>query len=183
MKSLLTNLRVFLVLTLLTGVIYPLVVTAIGHLFFLEKAQGSLVRKGNETVGSELLAQGFSNPKYFWPRPSANKYDGLSSGATNQSISSTEWIKTVKEREAQGLVSEMRFASASGLDPDISLEAAQAQIQRISTARELNSNDKARLEILVHNSLQLRQAGIFGEERINVLKLNLALDEAIKGTP
>lgn len=181
MKTLLISFRFLLALTLLTGIAYPLLVTVAGDLFFSKQAKGTLLSRGNEVVGSELIAQGFSRPEYFWPRPSAIKYDSASSGASNLSPSSLDLIKAVKEREAQGLVADMRFTSASGLDPHISVEAAKAQINRIITARNLGPAEKTRLNELLGQSLEPRQLGILGEERINVLRLNLSLDEAFKG--
>lgn len=176
MKTFILSIRFLVVLTVLTGVLYPLAVTGIGQLFFKNETRGSLIFSGKDIIGSELIAQGFANPKYFWPRPSAAKYDGGSSGASNQSVNSAELLKTVREREAAGLVREGRFASASGLDPHISPEAAVAQVSRITKARALDANQSQRLLSLTRRFVQERQFGVLGEPRVNVLLLNLALD-------
>lgn len=177
MKTWLTGLRALLTFTLLTGLAYPLAVTLLAEVFLPGKSSGSLLRREGKVVGAELIAQGFSQPKYFWPRPSAVKYDAASSGATNQSVTSEEWKMTVLQKEAQAMTGEMKTSSGSGLDPHISPEAARSQVSRISTARGLNREQETALNHLIEARTEDRQFGFLGEPRVNVLKLNLALDE------
>lgn len=177
MKPFIVSLRFVLVLTILTGVLYPLSITYLGHLLFPSQVGGSLIINGNGVIGSKLIGQTFSDPKHFWSRPSAVKYDSAGSGATNQSLSSSEFLKAVNERSAQGAVQEMRFTSASGLDPDISPEAAEAQLDRISRARNLTDFQLKQLRTILMQSVNARQIGILGEPRVNVLLLNLAMKQ------
>lgn len=177
MKTFLISLRALLALTLLTGVLYPLGVTLGGRLLFPEKAAGSLVEREGRVVGSALIAQPFSSPKYFWPRPSAVKYDATSSGATNLALTSADLVKAVREREAQGAVEDLRYSSGSGLDPHISPTAARSQVKRVAQARQLGSEESEELTSLVETQIEGRQFALFGEERVNVLLLNEALDK------
>lgn len=178
-KELMVSVRAILCFSLLTGLLYPVSVTLMGRLLFEEKASGSLISKGDHIVGSKLLAQPFSQERYFWPRPSAVKYDAASSGATNLSPNSAGLVNAVHALEAAGAVLEMRFMSASGLDPDISPEAARAQIGRVSKARGLNQDQVKALELLVENRTEERQFGFLGQPRVNVLQLNLATDDIL----
>jgi len=176
MKNLVTAVRTLLTLTLLTGVLYPLIVLLLGQALFRDGAGGSLLQKDGRTVGSRLIAQGFASPKYFWPRPSAVKYDAASSGASNLGVTSADWVAQARQREQAGAVVEMRFASGSGLDPEISLTAARSQIARVAAARNLSEAETSQLRTMVQAQVRPRQFGILGEPRINVLTLNLALD-------
>jgi potassium-transporting ATPase KdpC subunit len=177
MKNLMTSFRAIVTFTVLTGVLYPLSVTFLGQAFLSEKSGGSLVRREGAVAGSELIAQGFAQPKYFWPRPSAVKYDCASSGASNLSVSSTDLLKAFQEREALGTVGEMRFSSGSGLDPHISAEATRSQVTRIVDSRKLSAGQAEVLAKLIVAHTEPRQFGFLGEPRVNVLKLNLELDE------
>lgn len=177
MKHWSTSVRALFAFTLVTGVFYPLFLTLIGYGFFPGKSRGSLVAREGRVRGSELIAQSFSQPRYFWPRPSAVKYDAASSGASNQSVASSELVKAIGDRSALGFTHEMRFASGSGLDPHISPEAAHAQVKRIAEARNFNADQRKSLQRLVDALTEERQWGFLGEPRINVLRLNLALDE------
>lgn len=186
MKTFKTAILLFVFLTVITGVIYPAVVTIIGQLAFPEQAAGSLVRKGDGTViGSELIGQPFSDPKYFWPRPSATAdfpYNPMASGGSNLGPTNPELLRAVADRvkswqEAGGTVpvpSDLALGSGSGLDPHISLEAAILQIPRVSRVRRLG---EVQLRQLVQGHLEERQLAFLGALRVNVLKLNLALDK------
>ena len=177
-----------LVLTIVTGVIYPLLMTAIAQLFFSHKANGSLVEKDGKVIGSELIAQSFQSDKYFWPRPSAINYIPLPSGASNYGPTSDTLRNLVINRKRDFIQknnllpetivpNEMLFASGSGLDPHISPDAALMQVNRIAHARSLDNQRKAALSNLVRNQIEGPQFGLFGEPRVNVFKLNFALDD------
>jgi len=180
--------RLFLVLVILTGVIYPLAVTAIAQLVFHDQAEGSPVHFNGQLIGSSLLSQKTESPKYFWPRPSAVDYATVASGASNLGPSSDALKKAIsdraiKTRTANNLAADAPLpddlitASASGLDPHISPAAARLQIDRIAQARLFNKDQKARLTKLVEAHMEGPQLGFLGEPRVNVLLLNLALDE------
>lgn len=187
MKTFFQSLRMFAALTLLTGTLYPLIVTLAAKAMFPRQASGSLISVNGRIVGSELLAQGFTNSVYFWPRPSAADYTTVPSGASNEGptagdLKSNVTGRAVAFREANGLnpdepvPSDMLFASGSGLDPHISPEAARLQIERVAQARKFSAEQKRRLVALVKKSIEPPQLGFLGEPRVNVLKLNLALD-------
>lgn len=180
MKTLIVSFRSILIFSLLTGVLYPLAMLALARVFYSEKSRGSLLAREGVTVGSELIGQAFSEARYFWPRPSAVKYDAAGSGASNQGLTSADLIKAIREREAQGMTGEMRFASGSGLDPHISPEAARAQVARVVQARHLNPSDSIALSKLVEQYIEPRQMTFLGEPRVNVLSLNLKVDEQFK---
>jgi K+-transporting ATPase ATPase C chain len=187
-KHIVTSIRMLLVLTLLAGVIYPLVMTAFAQLFFPHHANGSIVEHDGRVIGSELIAQQFRSDRYFWPRPSAINYDPLPSGASNYGPTSDTLRTLVADRkrdfiEKNNLPSEttvpteMLFASGSGLDPHISPEAASLQIDRIAHARGYDERRKAALVQLVLDHIEGPQFGLFGEPRVNVLTVNMKLDE------
>ncbi len=137
MKSqIIAALKVFTLLTLLTGIIYPLFVTVVSQIAFNEKANGSLIIKEDKVIGSELVGQSFKQDKYFWPRPSAIEYNPLPSGGTNLGSTSSTFKQQVEERVKLGFTDECLFASASGLDPHISFNAANSQLNRIVNARQ-----------------------------------------------
>ncbi len=176
-----------LLLTVLTGVIYPLVVTAFAQLFFADKANGSLIHdtKG-QAVGSALIGQSFNQPKYFWGRASATSpypYNaGASSGSnlgpTNPALidavnARVKALQAVDPTNKAAVPVDLVTASGSGLDPHISPAAAEYQIKRVAKARNM---DESRLRELVHAQTESRQWFVFGEPRVNVLQLNLALD-------
>jgi potassium-transporting ATPase KdpC subunit len=172
--------------TAITGVVYPVVVTAIAHLVFAHQAAGSLVVEGGKTVGSTLIGQPFDDPKYFWGRPSATSpfgYNAAASSGSNLSPTSADLVKTVQGRvdalraadpgNAAPVPVDLVTASSSGLDPDISPAAALYQVHRVARSRKL---DDAAVRDLVARYTAPRQLGFLGEPRVNVLRLNLALD-------
>jgi K+-transporting ATPase ATPase C chain len=177
-----------IVLTVLLGVVYPLVMTGVAQVLFPNQANGSLVRDSSGTVvGSALLAQAFTQPQYFHPRPSAagsNGYDATSSGGSNLGPTNQKLIDTVQSnadayRQENGLSSDAHVpvdavtASASGLDPDISPANALLQVHRVATARGVSDDQVGNL---VNQYTEGRTLFVLGEPRVNVLKLNLALD-------
>lgn len=179
-------LRLLIVMTLICGGIYPLLVTGIAQTVFADKANGSVVydAKG-EAVGSQLIAQRFRDAKYFWPRPSAGDYATVASGASNKGPLSADLKKSFDERAAalkatagsRQIPADMLFASGSGLDPHVSVAAAHLQIDRVAAARKFDAQKKASLYALIGQLTEGPQWGIWGEERINVLMLNLAADK------
>jgi len=176
LKEILTSVRAILVLTLLTCVIYPLAVTGLAQAFFPAQANGSLVKNGDQLVGSSLLAQKFTTPRYFWPRPSAADYATVASGASNQGFTSKKLTDAVNERRAAlgaNAPADLLTTSGSGLDPHISPEAARFQIVRVAAARNLPLE---KISGLVEKSLEPPQFGFLGQARVNVLLLNRALD-------
>ena len=176
MKTILQALRLLILLTLLTGVAYPVVVTAVARLAFPHQASGSVISRDGKPVGSALLAQKFESPRYFWPRPSAGDYATVPSGASNLGPTSEALKKSIAERRVKfgaDAPVEMLTASGSGLDPHISPEAAIQQINRVAKVRNLNPE---RVGALVKAAIEPPQWGIFGEPRVNVLALNLQLD-------
>jgi len=169
----------FLVLTLITGIVYPLIVTAFAQLF-PNKAAGSVIEVNGRAVGSELIGQPFSDPKYFWSRPSATSpqpYNGAASSGSNRGPTNKALAEAVAERlkqfEQKPVPVDLVTASASGLDPHISPEAAEFQVSRVARARGLT---QAAVNQLVSLHTEGRTFGVLGEPRVNVLKLNLALD-------
>jgi len=179
------SLRLTLVFTVLTGLLYPLAVTGVAQLAFRDKANGSLIERDGKIIGSALLAQPFTDEKYFWPRPSACGYATAPSGASNLGPTSAALQSNVTANatvfraahhlEADTPVpSDMVFTSGSGLDPHISPEAARLQISRIAAARGVNDDA---VQTMAEKFVKLPQLGFLGEPLVNVLLLNLALDE------
>ena len=178
MKTIIQSIRALLVFTVLTGALYPLIVTGFGRVLFAEKADGSLLRADGKIIGSELLAQKNESPRYFWPRPSAADYATVASGASNKGPTSADLVKAIAERREKfgaDAPADLLTASGSGLDPHISPAAAQSQAARVAKERGLALD---RVTTLVAEHTQPPQWGIFGEARVNVLALNLALDSA-----
>jgi K+-transporting ATPase ATPase C chain len=181
MKQLLIAVKATIVLTVLTGVIYPLLVTGLAKVFFPRQAEGSLIALNGKTIGSELIGQKFTRPEYFHGRPDG--YDGLSSGGSNYGPTNQKLIDRVQGDAAKFRAENPTFtgpipadivtASASGLDPHISPAAAEAQADRVAAARGLPVKT---IQGLIAAHTEERQLGIFGEPRVNVLQLNLALD-------
>jgi potassium-transporting ATPase KdpC subunit len=177
MKVTLQSLRIYIVLTLLAGIIYPLAMTGLAQLVFPRQANGSRVIAQNGLVGSDLLAQKFENPKYFWPRPSAADYATIASGASNKGPTAADLKKSIDERREKfgaDAPVDLLTASGSGLDPHISPEAARIQISRVAAGR---NKPAEKITELVDQATEGPQFGFLGEPRINVLKLNLELDQ------
>jgi potassium-transporting ATPase KdpC subunit len=185
-KITLQSLLLLLVLSVLTGIVYPLIVTGVVQLCCRAQAEGSLLERDGHLVGSALLGQPFDQPKYFWSRPSATTpqpYNGASSGGSNLGPTNPAQFDAVKARidalhqadpdNHLPIPVDLVTASASGLDPDISPAAARYQLARVARARAL---DPARVQALINAHTRGRQWGLFGEPRVNVLELNLALD-------
>jgi len=170
-----------LILSLLLGLGYPLLVTGLGQALFPKQSAGSFLFYKDKPIGSELIGQNFSSPRYFWGRLSATTpfpYNAAASNATNYGANNPDLQKAVKERvKALGgpgkIPVDLVTASGSGLDPHISLAAAYYQIPRIAKARKM---DELSLKQLIDRTAEGRQLGILGEPRVNVLKLNLTLD-------
>lgn len=176
MKEILTALRALVVLTIVTGILYPLAVTGIAQALFPEQARGSLVKRGDSLVGSSLLAQKFVGVAYFHPRPSAVDFSTVASGASNQGFTSKKLLDAVNERRnamGTGAPPDLLYTSGSGLDPHISPEAAAFQTARVAAARGWSTE---RIDTLIAKNTEEPQYGILGQARINVLKLNIALD-------
>ncbi|MCX5646367.1 MAG: potassium-transporting ATPase subunit KdpC [Phycisphaerae bacterium] len=179
-----------LMMTIITGVVYPAVVTAIGHVVFPHRSQGSLIVRGDEIVGSELIGQPFDSPKYFWPRPSATDpvpYNAGSSSGSNLGPTNPKLLQAVQERVARLkavdpnnrllIPVDLVTASGSGLEAYISPAAAQYQVPRVARARGLTA---VQVQQLVTENTWGRQWGFLGEPRTNVVTLNLALDKLSK---
>jgi K+-transporting ATPase ATPase C chain len=190
-KTMITALRTTVVTIVLTGLLYPFVMTGLAQVLLAWRANGSLVTddKG-QLVGSELIAQGFANPAYFQPRPSAageKGYDATSSSGSNLGPTSkklrdrmTEDIERLKEKNpeaAEPIPAELVTASASGLDPHLSPQAALWQVPRVAKARGIASE---RVKAAVDSAIEGRTFGILGEPRVNVLLLNLSLDRQFR---
>lgn len=183
-KHLITALLMTVVMTVLLGLIYPLVITGLAQVLFRNKANGQLVSRNGEVIGSRIIAQPFTSAKYFHPRPSAagNGYDAANSGGTNLAPTNQKLIDRVradaaslqKENPGQPIPVDLLTTSASGLDPEISPAAAEFQVPRVAHERGLA---EAAVHDLVGKHIQQRDLGLLGEPRVNVLELNLALDE------
>jgi K+-transporting ATPase ATPase C chain len=188
MRSVIKALKTFVIFTALTGVVYPMLITGLSQVMFPRKANGSLIKIGNRIIGSELVGQQFDSIKYFSSRPSAINYNPLPSGATNYGLTNAKLRDIVYKRNNQFISvnnldsltivpSEMLFASASGLDPHISPEAAFLQVERIVHARNFNSALEQNLKQLIKNQTEAPQLLFLGKERVNVLLLNLEVDK------
>jgi K+-transporting ATPase ATPase C chain len=185
-KLLLQSLLMLVALSLIAGVCYPLLVTGVARLCCARAAEGSLLYRNGRLIGSRLLGQPFDQPRYFWSRPSATAsapYNGLASGGSNlgstnaaQLDAVNAQVKRLQEADpgnANPIPVDLVTASASGLDPQVSPAAAEYQVARVARERRL---DPALVRALIARHTDLRQWGILGEPRINVLELNLALD-------
>lgn len=190
MKQLRPIVTMLLLMTLITGVVYPLVVTGAAQLLFPAKANGSLIERDGHAVGSYLIGQSFTDPKYFWGRPSATApmaNNGAASTPSNQGPTNPALTDAAKQRidalraadpgNQAPVPADLATASGSGLDPEISPAAAQYQLARVARVRGM-SEDQVRK--LVDAATTGRQLGVLGEPRVNVLELNLALDDAQK---
>ena len=184
-EQLLPAVRITLVLTVLTGMIYPALVTGIAQAIFPKQANGSLIEVNGRVIGSELIGQKFSKPEYFQGRPSAagDGYDAANSGASNLGPTSQKLVDRIKADAEKfhkenpdfsgPIPADLLTASASGLDPHLSPASAAAQVARVAKARGI-TQDQA--QQLVDRFTEARQLGFLGESRVNVLKLNIELD-------
>lgn len=183
MKQMKISILMLLIFTILTGVIYPVLITGIGCTLFKEKTDGSLIIKNGTVIGSSLIGQKFEKPGYFQGRPSAVSYDAGGSGGSNLGPTNKKLINIVAARAEQvkkdfevssdvSLPPDFIFASGSGLDPHISIESAKLQVLKIASVRKM---DKSVIDEII-NSLSERQLYIYGNRYVNVLKLNTALD-------
>lgn len=188
LKHLVTSILALVLLTVITGLAYPLLVTGIAQVVFPGKANGSLLKREGKTVGSDLIGQPFSDPKYFWSRLSATSpipYNAASSSGSNTGPTNPALLDEVQGRigdlkKADSLNSlpipvDLVTSSGSGLDPHISVAAAMYQLPRVARTRGLSED---RVRALVEQSTEGREFGILGESHVNVLTLNLALDES-----
>ena len=187
MKTLVTALKLIVLFTLILGIVYPLVITGISQAIFPHRANGSLLTTNGKVIGSVLIGQKFESERYFWPRPSTVDYNPLPSGGSNLGPTSAELQRQITSRrstllKAHGLTEKVEvpldllFASGSGLDPHISPEAARFQVNRVARARGFDRNTENRLNQLIDEYTEPRTLVILGEPRLNVLKLNIALD-------
>jgi K+-transporting ATPase ATPase C chain len=185
-RQLLPALVAFLAFTVLTGVVYPLAVTGVAQIVFPGRADGSLLERDGAVVGSRLIGQSFSGPRYFHPRPSAagDGYDAMSSSASNLGPTNAEYLAEVKERvevyrrenrleQSAAVPADAVTASGSGLDPQISPENARIQARRVARTRGLGLDE---VLALVEEHTDGRSLGFLGESGVNVVELNLALD-------
>jgi len=180
---------VFVVFSLLTGLIYPLAITGVVQMLMPEKAEGSLLRADGRIVGSELIGQMFTSPAYFHGRPSYVDYHANGSGGSNLGPSSSRLVELVRQnidrvrRENDlplnsSIPADLVLSSGSGLDPDISVEAARLQVRRVAEARILKVSE---VDKLVDENTQSSWYGILGQNRVNVCKLNIELDNLTNG--
>lgn len=184
-----TSIRFTLVTVVLLGLGYPLVVTGIAAVFFPHKAAGSLILKDGQVIGSDLLAQSFTSDRYFHPRPSAagSGYDATASGGSNLAQSSKALVtriqgeidKLAAKNAGKPVPIDLVTTSGSGLDPDITPDAAYYQAARVAKAR--NTSEES-LRTLIEQHITGRQLGLLGEARVNVLELNLDLDNLAKSS-
>ncbi|MFZ4620623.1 MAG: potassium-transporting ATPase subunit KdpC [Bacteroidota bacterium] len=179
--------RLLLVLTVLTGVLYPLGMTLLTQIIFPYQSNGSLIQKNGTVIGSELIGQQITGDKYFHPRPSAIDYAPMPSSGTNWGPTDRRMRDSVIARSSRFIAlnhlpagtivpKEMLFASGSGVDPHISPEAARMQIERIAAVRGFTKEQTAAVKKIVEKLSEGPQLQLFGDPRVNVLKLNIALD-------
>ncbi len=184
-KNLMTAILMTIATTILLGIIYPLVVTGLAKVLFPDKANGELIRRNGQLVGSRLIGQAFTGPAYFHSRPSAagNGYDAANSGGTNFGPTNQKLIDRVKqdvaslraENPGKPVPIDLVTTSASGLDPDITPAAAEFQVPLVARERGISEGE---LRHLIARHTEGRQLGFLGEPRVNVLELNLDLDAA-----
>jgi K+-transporting ATPase ATPase C chain len=189
MKTIISqSVRMLIVMTVLTGILYPVIMTLFSLAVFPYQAKGSMIEKNGTIIGSELIGQGFVSDRYFHPRPSGIGYNPMPSGGTNWGPTDKRLQDSAQARAVQfraqnklsaemAVPNEMLFASASGVDPHISPESALLQARRIAAARGFTSEQTVKLKQLVDTFSEGPQMKLFGDPRVNVLKLNLALDE------
>ena len=190
MKDLIIAIRLFIALTIVTGALYPLVVTGIAQTAFKSQANGSLINKDGKVVGSKLIGQQFDDPKYLWGRTSATSpvpYNAASSGGSNLGPTNPDLMKGIRDRmkalndadpsNSQTIPTELVTSSGSGLDPHISVASAEYQVGRIAKARGIQ---ESAVKQLIDSLTEKRTFGLLGEPTVNVLQFNLALDNNMK---
>ena len=186
-KEIKTGFIVFLIFTFVSGLLYPLFITGVAQFIFKDKANGSLIKLNGKVIGSELIGQKFTGHEYFHGRPSSISYTSSKSGASNLGPTSKKLIKETQKNISAIRIENMLednvqippdlvLSSASGLDPDISIKSAELQIPRIAKERGISEE---RIHKLISKHSEHRQFWILGNERVNVLKLNLALDKSL----
>lgn len=188
MKSITTAIKLFVSLIIVTGLLYPLLITGFAQIILPNKANGSMIIINNKKVGSKLIGQQFSSPAFFWGRPSAINNNPMPSGASNLNPVGELLKEKIGPRldsirkyhgnlDINKIPKDLIFASASGVDPHISPEAAYFQINRVAAYRNFNDSQKIKLTKLIDSLIEKPDFLIFGEPRINVLALNLKLSE------
>ncbi len=188
MKNFFKSIKIFFMLTVICGVVYPLLIFALSQFAFSEKANGSLIIKDKRLIGSNLIGQQFIKPEFFWGRPSAINNNPMPSGGSNlnpigEKLKNQIQIRMDSIRKYHGnltiiqIPKELLFASASGVDPHISPETAYFQVQRIAKFRNFDENQILKLKQLINSSIENRDLFIFGEPRVNLMNLNLQLLE------
>ena len=185
LKELRPAILITFILTIITGILYPLAVTGIAQTIFHKQANGSLIERDGKVIGSEIIGQNFTKPEYFHPRPSQNSYDAANSGGSNLGPTNPALADRLKKDGEQfrkdnpdytgAIPADAITASGSGLDPEISPANALAQTARVAKARGASTDT---VQSLVAINIQGRDFGVLGEPRVNVLKLNMALDQA-----
>ena len=186
-RDLLTAVRLYVALSVLTGIFYPAGITVVSGLLFPDASAGSFIVDDGRTIGSALVGQEFSRQEYFWPRPSAIGYEPLPSGGSNACPTSRAFSDSVRVRQRRlitlnrlppsaAVPKELYAASASGIDPHIGPAAARIQVSRVAEARGLDERARYQLAALVERFVEPRQWGILGQERVNVLLLNVTVD-------
>jgi potassium-transporting ATPase KdpC subunit len=184
MKEFKVSLYIFLTMSLLLGLAYPLAMTGAADLFFIKKANGSMITVNGRLVGSELIGQTFTGAGYFHGRPSANNYDGINSGGSNLGPTNKKLIEQVnkiieqtrKENKIPAdakIPADLVLSSGSGLDPHIGIDSALLQVPRISRERKINETI---INNIIRKNAEVQYFGLFGNQYVNVLKLNIALD-------
>lgn len=187
MKYIKKSLIIFTILTVITGIVYPLTITAFAQIFVQDKANGSIIEENGKNVGSEYIGQNFTDPDYFWSRPSMSSdypYNGVGSAGSNSSPTGEDFENVIEERvelykryeetSDNKIPVDLVTASASGLDPHISLSGAKYQVDRVS---KYSGVSKDKLLELIEKHTEKKVMGIFGEDKVNVLKLNLDLEK------
>ncbi len=178
MRTTIISMRYLFLMSIILGVIYPVVSTLVGGTLFSRRSSGSLVYIDGQLRGSELIGQAFTKDKYFWGRPSATNYQAVGSGASNQSATHKKLKEDVLKRRdflGESAPADLLYSSASGVDPHISLEAAHFQKERVMKVRGISIDQ---LDQLIEKATDSRTLGFMGQVRVNVLELNKLLDES-----
>lgn len=185
MKLALESARLFFVLTIVIGVLYPLLCFGLGKLFFDDKINGSLIIKNGKLIGSSLIAQKIKDPKYFYSRPSFSDHETVPSGASNKGPTNRDLKNSIEQKRKiwqnetseKNIPSDLLFFSGSGLDPHLSPEAVLFQVKRVALARNLSENKRIKLYAMIDSMIEQPTLGFIGKPRVNILLLNLKLSE------